>query len=190
MDLAYRLSSIVVNRIINPLNTTPTYSMADLDELFSQLLDDLESTVLEVVQRFSSSSTDHESMHGFLLRMEEILAYCVAVEDHIVPVYTSFSHGRRFTLQNIRARARGSGRPPLCISEDYIRYLFQNDFSLVDMAHMLGCSTRTACTGVYKHWDSAEENDIVTWLMKHWILRYKASISGTAKLAAELLKAC
>ena len=64
VDLAYRLSSIVVNRIINPLNTTPTYSMADLDELFSQLLDDLESTVLEVVQRFSSSSTDHESMHG------------------------------------------------------------------------------------------------------------------------------
>ena len=48
--------------------------MADLDELFSQLLDDLESTVLEVVQRFSSSSIDHESMRGLLLRMEEVLA--------------------------------------------------------------------------------------------------------------------
>ena len=46
-------------------------------------------------------------------------------------------------LQNIRARARGPGRPPLCISEDHIRYLFQNDFSFADMAHMLGCSTRT-----------------------------------------------
>lgn len=96
-------------------------------------------------------------MHGLLLRMEEILAYCVAMEDHIVSIQndmqllvgsvcTLVSAMEDALLQNSRARARGSGRPPLCISEDHICYLFQNDFSLVDMAHMLCVSSQYSRT--------------------------------------------
>ena len=61
----------------------------------------------------------------------------------IVSVCALVSAIENSLLQAIRARARCPGRPPLSISEDHIRYLFQNDFSLADMSHMLGCSIRT-----------------------------------------------
>ena len=136
------------------------HKMANLDvELLDQLLDDVEVTVREIVQYFSSFSGagNYERLDQLVAHTEELLACCVAMEDPqshpstpqsdmqllIVSVCALVSAIENSLLQAIRARARGPGRPPLSISEDHILYLFQNDFSLTDMSHMLGCSTRT-----------------------------------------------
>ena len=113
----------------------------------------------EIVQYFSSFSGagNYERLDQLVAHTEELLACCVAMEDPqshpstpqsdmqllIVSVCALVSAIENSLLQAIRARARGPGRPPLSISEDHILYLFQNDFSLTDMSHMLGCSTRT-----------------------------------------------
>ena len=93
-----------------------------------------------------------ERRYQFIFETEQLLSCCVAIEDHIATlqidmqllvnsVCTLINSMEVAMVQEMRARTRG--RPPLNITEDHLLYLYENDFSVADIAHMFNCSTRT-----------------------------------------------
>lgn len=125
------------------------------ESLVSHLLDDFECTVREVRQNYHYCSTDRKAV--LLSECEELLVYCVSLEElatnnqlrNEIQALTTCVCALVSSMENIflqeviRSCIISPGRPPLKISEQQLVFLFRSDFSLADMAHMLGCSIRT-----------------------------------------------
>ena len=126
------------------------------ESFVSHLLDDFECTVREVRQNYYNCSTDRKAV--LLSECEELLVCCVSLEElatntqlrNEIQALTTCVCALVSSMENnfLQGVVRSCtisrpGRPLLNISEQQLIFLFRSDFSLSDMAHMLGCSVKT-----------------------------------------------
>ena len=116
-----------------------------------QILDELEGAVRDIRRSYYLCDTERKIV--LLRQCEELLICCVALEqDPDINDSTDLQELTHSICELIsimettllcEVRGASRGRPPLSISERQLLFLYHNNFSLPDMAHMLNCSIRT-----------------------------------------------